>query len=111
MRAALIRTTLLLTALTGCQPVWVKQGESPGDFAATVRQCQATTRAGYFGNGIAGQMNAQGAMDRCIAGHGYLQAMPRDVPAGTEGHPSVAPAGIQTTQFPHEAGGASRGFR
>jgi hypothetical protein len=91
--------TLAIVALTGCQPVWVKSGESGQEFAAASSECNADTRHGFFGNGLIAIANRQAYFDRCVAAHGYRQVDPHDVPSGEVAHASVSPTGLTGLPF------------
>ena len=99
---AILLAAPLSCVLAGCQPVWTKPHEGPNDFAATVADCQAQNRRGFYGTGIPAIQNAQAALDRCIAAAGFTQVMPRDLPAGARGHDFVGPVGMPTTEFLHD---------
>ena len=60
--------------LCGCATprVWNKPGASQSDFASESYSCEKDSRqSGYFGGGIAGQINMQSFFDRCMVAHGW----------------------------------------
>jgi hypothetical protein len=65
-----------LVALTGCaHPVWIKGGASQQDFATDSYECERDSRqSGYYGSGLAGAVNMQGFMNRCMEARSWRLA-------------------------------------
>jgi hypothetical protein len=74
-----MKVVLTLTAfvLCGCAApkIWNKTGATQSDFASDSYACEKDSRqSGYFGGGIAGQINMQNFFDRCMVAHGWSQS-------------------------------------
>ena len=71
MKTALVFSALVLC---GCSAprIWNKPGSAQSDFASDSYSCERDSRqSGYFGGGIAGQLNMQSFFDRCMVAHGW----------------------------------------
>ncbi|GAC1476703.1 MAG: hypothetical protein NVS1B6_18330 [Steroidobacteraceae bacterium] len=70
----LVAAELSLLALAGCAPTvaWNKPGGTQADFDRDNYSCERDARqSGYYGQGLAGEMNMRNFFKRCMVAQGY----------------------------------------
>ena len=76
MKSAVAQSALIASAsvFTGCMTYWTKPGITEAEWNRDRYECERDMRqAGYFGSGIAGQINAQSFLKNALSARGYYR--------------------------------------